>query len=252
MILATVFSLGLQVLHDDQRYHFDNPSSFDTTQLVPHFFEQRYSGTKEMLVLRAGGFEAAVSGVKRLRGSDYDTFFQPSGDVVVHGTTTDVDTRSWRLAWHRGIAGIAYSHDAMRFPDSISTTTHTMPPSTTSGLSTTRENTSSDVLELRVSIRSAGVSPAGSPASRRLVLSGGIDLSPLTFARLTTNLPDKYPQPVRFSAVAFGARATGEAEWRADRFGVALEGEIGQTWALKKSKSFKRQQAAATVLFTWR
>ncbi len=252
LTLAAVVSLGLGVSGDRMTYHFTNPSSWDTPFLVPHFFEQSYRSTAPMLTARIRAqrweLEAGVTAVRNARGSDYDTFFQPSGDVVVHGTTTDVAIRSWRVAdfvrsgnWR---VGLAFAHDQMKFPTSLSTTTHSSPPSTTTSLSTTLESTASDVLELRGGIVRAR------DLNDRWRVTAGVDVAPLTFARLTTYLPDKYPgQPIRFSATGASANANVTAEWRARRAVITFGGELGHSWHYKSASSFTRSRAGASILF---
>lgn len=250
IVLATVFSVGVEAVHEKTAYHFDNPSSWDTPFLVPHFFEQRYSANKPMLVLGVRSprweFEAGATPVRTATGSDYDTFLQPSGDVVVHGSGNDVHMRSWRAAEHvqAGMwrAGLAYSRDQSKFPPALSTTSHTNPPSVVTSFTATRESTTSDVLDLQVGIERT----TGS------IWTWGVDVAPLTIARLTTNLPDKYADPVRFSARAFSAASHVAAEWRVGRGSIAVGARLGHSWRYGRRSSFTRQQAAVTVVFGMR
>ena len=50
--------------------------------------------------------EFAVTRRRVTRGDDYDTFFQPTGDVVVAGTTGDVAMRSWRARQTIGLVPV--------------------------------------------------------------------------------------------------------------------------------------------------
>lgn len=247
IVLATVFSVGVDVVHEKTAYHFDNPSSWDTPFLVPHFFEQRYSANKPMLVLRARSprweLEVGATPVRTATGSDYDTFFQPSGDVVVHGSSNDVRMRSWRAAEyvHAGMwrAGLAYARDQSKFPPVFSTTSHTNPPSVVASFTDTRESTTSDVLDLQIGIeRNAGS-----------IWRWGVDVAPVTIARLTTNLPDKYADPIQFSARAFSAASRVAAEWRVGRGSIAVSAQVGHAWRYGRRSSFTRQQARVTVAF---
>jgi len=87
------------------RYRFDNDSSFDTPFLVPHFFEQRYERTAAQLALRARyrllshTMRTGVSFTPESDafGSDFDTFFQPDGDLAKSGTAGDVRLATVRL-----------------------------------------------------------------------------------------------------------------------------------------------------------
>lgn len=252
-LFAAEVTAGIEVQHDSIRYHFDNDSSWDTSFLVPHFFEQRYSGSKQMLVVRvrsaAWDMEVAATPVLTLRGSDYDTFFQTTGDVVVHGTTTDVSARSWRIAQHFDMRGpwrlrLAYARDQMKFPASISTTTHTMPPSSTSSLSTTRESTTSDVVDLGVRYERTRMSGVWE-------WSGAIDLMPVTSARLTTYLPDKYDHPVRFNALGFSGAGRAAITRHAGRARIALHAGVGAGREYRKTSAFRREFASAGIAFGW-
>lgn len=74
------FLLGVEVRRDRYRYHFDNPSSADTTFLVPHFFEQAYVADNVWLVA-TGRYTAGVrwetslgsAPLRTVRADDYDS-----------------------------------------------------------------------------------------------------------------------------------------------------------------------------------
>src|SRR6185295_12632642 len=90
------FSVGLETARDRFTYHFDNPSAFDTPQLVPHFFEQRYVSDNLWLAasvryVAAFPWETSVAVTldRTLPATDYDTFFNPDGTVIVSGTSGD-------------------------------------------------------------------------------------------------------------------------------------------------------------------
>ena len=90
---------------DQYRYQFSNPSSFGTSQLVPHYFVQSYEGDNHWLSVRAqytvvgqrwvteAGFAPGIV----THGDDFDTFDQPSGDVVTVGTSGDVSLQSFSV-----------------------------------------------------------------------------------------------------------------------------------------------------------
>ena len=101
---AQSVSVGLEAARDRFTYHFENPSSFDTPQLVPHFFEQTYVADNLWLVasLRyTAGIPWETSGGVTLRralpATDYDTFFDPDGTVVLAGTSGDAEITSLRV-----------------------------------------------------------------------------------------------------------------------------------------------------------
>src|SRR5260221_10708152 len=92
-------SVSIETTRDRWHYRFENPSSFSTAELVPHEFTQTYWGDNQWVVFglrlaplaqgRGRLFETEIAATRprTTRGDDYDTFFQPSGDVVVAGTT---------------------------------------------------------------------------------------------------------------------------------------------------------------------
>lgn len=96
---------GIEQTRDRARWHFDNPSSYDTTELVPHFFEQDYTLDNLWLTAEAT-YRAGVdwhtsvgaTAVRRATATDYDTFFNPDGVVWVSGTTGQAKVHSVRLA----------------------------------------------------------------------------------------------------------------------------------------------------------
>ena len=119
LVLSSTSSAGAQVLagvevrRDRFAYRFENPSSIDTAELVPHFFEQRYNLDNIWAVVTA----RYVAGVpwetsvgltpeRRGRASDYDTFFDPDGTVWVSGTTGDALMHSFAVTERATIARV--------------------------------------------------------------------------------------------------------------------------------------------------
>lgn len=88
-------SVASEVTRDRFHYTFENPSSFDTAELVPHEFTQTYWADNVWLIVRARfnadnhlfETEFAATAQRSTRGDDYDTFFQPWGDVAISWTT---------------------------------------------------------------------------------------------------------------------------------------------------------------------
>jgi hypothetical protein len=201
-------SFSIETTRDRCHYRFEHPSSFGTADLVPHEFTQTYWGDNQwaLLSLRLASLaqgrprmfdtEIAVTAPKTTRGDDYDTFFQPSGDVVVAGTTGDVSMQSWRARQLIGVGGgplniawsvgYQYRRDRSIFGPGDKTVTHTQPASPERSVITTRETTVSQVygVVIRASRRWAG-------SAWNVELA--VDVSPVTRARLLTRLPDKYP-----------------------------------------------------------
>lgn len=184
-------------------FHIENPSRFDTPDNVPHFFEQTYDADNVWIGARMihplgrarGALEIALTPQRTRRADDFDTFFQPDGNIVVTGTTGGASVRSWRLSERLPVARrktmtvdveYAYRRHRARFHDGDGITTTTSPPSTSHRLVTTRETVVSELHEMNVLAEASG--------SRRRhrwdVMFGG---APVGLARLAVDLPDKYP-----------------------------------------------------------
>lgn len=248
--------------HDPFTYRFENASRFDTTDLVPHFFEQHYRGDNNWLRatvrVRAGGVVldtlGAISTPVVTYGDDFDTFFQPGGDVVVSGTSGDVSLRSWRvrqrvflpagrrLGFH---LGYSLTRDRARFHAGNKVTTHTHPPSIERSVVTTRETTWSEVHEVQF-----GVEPDLRRGKWRVAVraAGGTGV-----ARLTVQLPDKYPGvDLRFPASIVSADLGVSAE---RRFGglLAIAGaDYAHTWSLHSHSRLQRRAVSVNVGVGWR
>ncbi|MDO8680156.1 MAG: hypothetical protein Q7R30_16665 [Acidobacteriota bacterium] len=207
-------TVSYEIARDRFQYRFENPSRFDTPELVPHNFTQTYWGDNQWGVLRAryriaGSVlesEVAITPQRTTRGDDVDEFFQPTGDLATSGTSGNVDLRSWRvrhgvvlgralgLAWR---SAYQYRRDRSAFHSrQTKTVSHTQPPSSSSFTIEGSETTISEVHEFRV-----GVSRQWDPG-RGWRVAAGVDASPATVARLTTILPLKYPgREIVFSAL---------------------------------------------------
>lgn len=184
-------------------FRFENPSRFDTAELVPHFFEQTYDPDNVWLGAALGHPAGPQRGELRFsltpqrtrRADDFDTFFQPDGNVVTTGTTGNASMKSWRVSerlalggWDRVAISVEYSYlrHRARFHDGDGITTTTRPPSVTHRLVTTRETTTSELHELK------WIATVRRPARRGSVEFEGA-VSPVSIGRLTVDLPDKYP-----------------------------------------------------------
>jgi len=174
------------------------------------------------------------------RADDFDTFFQPGGNVVVSGTTGNASIRSWRieervsLGYVRGIefgAALGYRYDSARYHKGIGIVTMTAPPSETRRLVTTREFVSSRMLEGAVFM-----------SARRRAFAVTADVVPAAAARLQVDLPDKYPGRL----LVFGARySSAGAEVRyARRIGPARAGmgvRAHATWPWRHAAEVHRR-----------
>jgi hypothetical protein len=253
------WELGVEYRRDRFDYRFENPSSFNTEELVPHVFEQRYDTDNVWFTGRIqytlgsrileteGGVTATTTGV----GSDYDMFYQPDGNVIVYGTTADTDAWSWRAAQYVGLgtwrgvvfrAGYSYHRDRADFRPSYSTTVQTKPPSSTTFWNTDRETTVSEVHEIRV-----GVERTFTPGpSWRARLTA--DVAPTTLARLTTTLPDKYPDPIVFIAKGLSVNATLHITRQIGRWHAGMAVSYAQAWSYKASSAYHRQAVSGGLV----
>jgi hypothetical protein len=254
-------SVAIETTRDRWHYRFENPSSFGTAELVPHEFTQTYWGDNRWAVFR-GHFRAgthlfeteiAATAPKTTRGDDYDTFFQPSGDVVVAGTTGNVSMRSWRASQLIGVAhgagldwsvGYEYRRDRSIFGPGNKTVTHTQPASVESSIISTRETTVSQVygVAIRASKRWAG-------NAWSVVL--GIDASPASRARLLTQLPDKYPGvDIVFAALANELRPSMQV-CLGRHYPVSVTAGYARAARYKKSGEFVRNAVTVDVGVGW-
>jgi len=241
------------------RYRFDNPSTFDTSALVPHFFEQRYDVVPLWFAAdaryRIGEIDAATSAGLSLRrqrhGSDIDTFNQPTGDVVTSGTDGQVLLRSWevrqRLAvplsgqWSVGLT-IGLRHDAADFLPDDRIVTHSLPASTTRTFITDREFTASNVFSFGIDAERVLA------LDRHWRLSYGAGVKPIMRAQLVVQLPDKYPGvDLTFVAASAGAGAHVAIEHESARWrvGVTMRG-VG-AWAYRPSAAYTLQSASIAI-----
>jgi len=260
---AAAVTLAWELRSDPYRYRFENPSSFDTPALVPHFFEQKYDAGYRWIVARARyrtfgkmlETEASLAFWGTGLGDDYDTFFQTTGDVVVHGTTAVTSLHAFRvgqrvdLGTARGFTarvGYVYRRDRSRFRPSDSVTRHSSPPSEHRLFNTDRETTISAVHDAQFGITRT---VAG---SGRWHFVAGIDLSPVTLARLTTVLPDKYPgQDIVF--IARGLSVAPSVRLTVTRGVVAMgvAADYVHTWPYRSASLFTRNWIGVSAFVGW-
>lgn len=248
-----------EVAHDRFRYHFKNPSTFDTPGLVPHDFTQTYWGDNQWLVVTArylvGGrameSEVAATPGRTTRGDDVDSFYLPSGDVATSGTSGQIELRSWRLrqaiALGRAVGfdwrtGVQYRRDHSAFdPRQTKTVSHTQPPSTVSFTIDGSETTISDVFEIRL-----GVSRQWAPAPDWRV-AATVDVAPTTRARLTTILPIKYPgREIVFTALVMTLNPTLTVTY-GTRWPLVVSVATTQTFSYAESRQFTRRAFTAAI-----
>ena len=252
------WSAGVEYQRDRFDYRFENPSSYDTPDRVPHAFQQRYDADNFWLTARLsftlgrrafeseGGISAAASGT----GSDYDTFYQPDGNVIVYGTTAMTDAWSWRAAQYvvlgswlgvRWRGAYSYRRDRAEYRPSYTTIVQTRPPSSTAFWNSGRETAISEVHEVRIGVERA----FGLDTGWRIHVTG--DAAPTTLARLTTILPDKYPEPIVFIAKGLSVNASLHAARRIGGWHAGIAVTYAQTWSYSSSDAYHRKAVSATA-----
>ena len=255
--------VGVEQTYDRSRWHFDSPSSYDTTVLVPHFFEQNYTLDNRWLTADAS-YRAGVdwhtsigaTPVRRATATDYDTFFNPGDVVWVSGTSGQAKVHSFRLSQAvdlgriRGIrltGGYRLRVDLADFLEGDRTDARNGVVVTRSVV-TTREYTSGQTHEVFIEgMHTSDLSP-----NWQLRVSG--QASPAAVHRLAIQLPDKYPGRTlvyRTTNLAASGRVElvrGHDRWpltlslgvirtvnysrvqTANRSGLSVGAGIGRTW----------------------
>ena len=246
--------VGIELRRDRFSYHFTNPSSLDTSALVPHFFEQRYVADNLWAEVRLRYFarvrwETSIGVTPRrvATGDDYDTFFDPDGSVVVSGTTGEVLIRSFEVSQRADLGRVGpirlFASYRFRLDRSAFELGHKT-LSRNGGLVeamevTTREMTSSQMHEILF------LATASRDLGSEWHVSIGGELAPTTLGRLLVQLPDKYPgQDLAFVAkvLAGGARL---AVTRRGRWPIELSVEGGHTWHYRSSDWMSRDSIGA-------
>ena len=258
-----VVLVGIEPARDRFTWHFDNPSTFDTGTLVPHFFEQTYRADNIWLTLTArylaGGVRwetsAAATPQRTMTATDYDTFNEPDGSVVVSGTAGDAALRGVRVGQFAElgrlgraalIAGYRFRLDAADFGVGHKTITRDGTLVNATDV-TTRETTSSQVHELVMGIEL----PVARPAQWTVTARG--EFSPATFGRLVVRLPDKYPgQDLVFVAKVAGTRGRLTVA-RGTRWPVVVTADASRTWSYRSDARLTRSTVGAGVSIgrTW-
>lgn len=255
---APAISVAYEASYDRFHYYFENPSTFDTGELVPHNFKQTYWGDNHWLVVsgtyRLMGLVMETSGAvtpsRDTRADDVDAFFLQSGDVATSGTSGRVDLRSFRIrhdvalgssrgmTWH---GGYQYRRDRSAFhAKQIKTVTHSRPPSSESFPIDGAETTISDVHAVHFGISREWAANAWRLRAR-------LDAAPTTYARLTTILPIKYPgREIVFSAPVLTLNPSLEIA-RGARWPLAVTVSVTQTVSYTEARRFQRRAVAAAI-----
>ncbi len=256
---AVVFTGTIERRTERVRYHFANPSTFDTPDPVPHFFEQRYDTSNSWIAIAASyrlgrmaartdaGFTPRVA----TAGSDLDTFFDPSGDVIVSGTDGRVSLSSWTIGerlgitrWHGWTLGVTISYRRSRadFPPDFIIVTHTQPASETRTFTTDRETTVSQVFE------SGFITDRTAALGSHWRVRTELDLLPTTRARLRVSLPDKYPDDVTAQALALGAKARISVERAVGPLTAGVAATFDGAWSYGRDSAYRVLGAGVMLL----
>ena len=253
------FSLGYEARHDRFRYQFDNPSRFNTIDLVPHNFVQTYTADNQWATLR-GRYRAlgqtwetgfGVTPQRTTYGDDYDTFFQPDGNVIVSGTRGKVSMRSYEISqrlvlgeW-KGVSpsvGYRYRRDRAKFQFGTSFEIQSKPPSVIIENLPINETTISQVHDILIGFHK------GWAISREWSLVAEFDLSPTALARLTTILPEKYPgQKIVFLDKGLGVSSRLALVWNKERFPLEIYFDYGRNWSYESSGELRRESSALGI-----
>lgn len=244
---------GVDVARERVTYHFDNPSSIDTVELVPHFFEQHYVLDNVWVngsVAYSAGVEwetaFGVTPTQTALATDYDTFFNPGGVVWVAGTTGDARVHSWRLAQQIGLGragpvvltgGYRLRVDSADFLEGDRTVVRNG-VLVSQSLVTTREYTSAQRHEIFLAGQLVRV------LSPRWRLAASGDVSPATVNRLAIELPDKYPGvTLVYRTTTLTAQGRAEISLTASPWPITLGVQAGTT-----ANYSDTQRVARTIL----
>lgn len=227
-LAAAQVAVGASFSRDRVLWHFENPSSYDTAELVPHFFEQRYHLDQAWFTARAAyraGVDwqtvVAATPLASRPATDYDTFFNPGGVTWVSGTSGDARVHGFvfsqaldlgRAAGVRLTGGYRLRVDRANFLAGERTDTRNG-VLVLRTVVTTREFTTGQQHDIFVAASHEW------PVTPRWTARLEGEASPASIDRLAIELPDKYPGRTLVyrttTAVAAGRLAVsgGHADW---------------------------------------
>lgn len=245
-------SLTYEALNDRLRFHFHNPVMFGGA-LVPHQYVQTYTADNHWGILR--GYytlwgvpmesEFGMTPQRTNYGDDYDTTFEPSGNVNVSGTFGNVSMKSLKFRQRMAIAkakGISFSlayeyrQNRSNFQYGNSFETNTNPPSAIFEKLPIQETTKSRLHSFDAGARRCWrISPHWTIVTEA-------NFSPSTLAFLSTFLPLKYPgEEIVSLAKGFGiSPRLGLCFARGVTF-LEIHGEYGRTWSYSSANDFRRE-----------
>jgi hypothetical protein len=248
--------VGVEVLRDRVTYRFENPSSFDTPDLVPHFFEQHYvrdnAWVTGALAYRAGvdwQTDAGLTVVRRGTATDYDTFFDPGGVTWVSGTSGDARMHAFRVSQRLrlGRAGAVQWWGGYRaridFADFLEGDKTDARNGTVVRRSvvTTREYTNAQRHEVFI----AGTHERALSGRWTLLLDG--DAAPAAIDRLAIRLPDKYPGRTLVYRTTTLATTAALTLRRSGAWPVDISVRGGRSWNYRSTDQARRSEIGLAV-----
>ena len=252
-----IVDVGLETPVERVTYHFDNPSTYNTADLVPHFFEQYYVLDNAWLVgrstYRAGvdwRTEAGLTTAREALATDYDTFFNPDGVTWVAGTTGDARVRSFRLsqALDVGRAGPFSLLGGYRvrgdFADFLAGERTDVRNGTVIARTvvTSREHTTAMLHEIFIEAAHSR------DVSDRWHLRVSLQATPAAIHRLSIQLPEKYPgQTLVYRTTTFAASAQAHLTGGSARWPLTLAVESGRTWRYRPTQWVRRSRASVGI-----
>jgi hypothetical protein len=189
-------------------------------------------------------------------GDDYDTFFNPDGNVIVSGTYGNVSLRSILFTQRVEIveiagaalrAGYRYRRERARFQFGPSFETQTLPPSAILERLPNDETTRASVHSVEFGVRKTF---DFGPRARLRVEA---DIAPAAVALLTTILPTKYPGR-EIVASATGLEISSRLALvleLARGFGLELYGAYGRYRSYAAPDGLRRETAGVGFRIVW-
>lgn len=254
---------GVEAVRERVTHHFDHPSSIDTVELVPHYFEQHYvldnvwlTGTVSYTAGLDWETSAGVTPTQTALATDYDWFYNPGGVVWVAGTTGDARVRSWRFGQQARIgragpllftAGYRLRVDSADFLEGDKTIVRNG-VLVSQEIVTTREYTSAHRHEIFAGTRFTRI------LNPRWQFSAGGDIAPITINRLAVELPDKYPGlTIVYRTTTLTATGTMEVARTGTRWPIAVGIQAVGTASYSADQHVSRTLlgASVTVGRTW-
>lgn len=241
-------SVGVEMRRDRIDYHFDNPSTFDTPDLVPHFFEQHYrvDSPWATTVIAYGRWCTSVAAAlpRTTTADDFDTFFDP-GATWVSGTTGPARARSFAVEQSRRVGRVVLAYrfrfDAFDFGVGHKTVTRNGELISTSDV-TSPEMTRSQLHQLVIAM------PYSHAFGARWTLTGQLEALPVILGSLAVQLPQKYPgMTLRYLGGAVGAGGRLGASREAGLWRIAVDADAAGAWRLRQSAAVKLDALGLSV-----